>query len=142
MNILMDTCVIVDVLQDRKPFSEDGKALFLAVANQKIKGFLSAKSVTDIYYLIHRYTHNDQESRKILNQLFALFGVLDTTGEDCRKAIFSEMKDYEDAVMVQSAWRCDMDGIVTRNLKDYEKATVPFFSPRQLLEEIEKKIEE
>lgn len=142
MNILMDTCVIVDVLQDRKPFSEDGKALFLAVANQKIKGFLSAKSVTDIYYLIHRYTHNDQESRKILNQLFALFGVLDTTGEDCRKAIFSEMKDYEDAVMVQSAWRYDMDGIVTRNLKDYEKATVPFFSPRQLLEEIEKKIEE
>ena len=127
MNILMDTCVIVDVLQDRKPFSEDGKALFLAVANQKIKGYLSAKSVTDIYYLIHRYTHNDQESRKILNQLFALFGVLDTTGEDCRKAIFSEMKDYEDAVMVQSAWRCDMDGIVTRNLKDYEKATVPFF---------------
>lgn len=142
MNILMDTCVIVDVLQDRKPFSEDGKALFLAVANQKIKGYLSAKSVTDIYYLIHRYTHNDQESRKILNQLFALFGVLDTTGEDCRKAIFSEMKDYEDAVMVQSAWRCDMDGIVTRNLKDYEKATVPFFSPRQLLEEMEKKIEE
>lgn len=142
MNILMDTCVIVDVLQDRKPFSEDGKALFLAVANQKIKGYLSAKSVTDIYFLIHRYTHNDQESRKILNQLFALFGVLDTTGEDCRKAIFSEMKDYEDAVMVQSAWRCDMDGIVTRNLKDYEKATVPFFSPRQLLEEIEKKIEE
>ena len=142
MNILMDTCVIVDVLQDRKPFSEDGKALFLAVANQKIKGYLSAKSVTDIYYLIHRYTHNDQESRKILNQLFALFGVLDTTGEDCRKAIFSEMKDYEDAVMVQSAWRCDMDGIVTRNLKDYEKGTVPFFSPRQLLEEIEKKIEE
>ena len=142
MNILMDTCFIVDVLQDRKPFSEDGKALFLAVANQKIKGYLSAKSVTDIYYLIHRYTHNDQESRKILNQLFALFGVLDTTGEDCRKAIFSEMKDYEDAVMVQSAWRCDMDGIVTRNLKDYEKATVPFFSPRQLLEEIEKKIEE
>lgn len=142
MNILMDTCVIVDVLQDRKPFSEDGKALFLAVANQKIKGYLSAKSVTDIYYLIHRYTHNDQESRKILNQLFALFGVLDTAGEDCRKAIFSEMKDYEDAVMVQSAWRCDMDGIVTRNLKDYEKATVPFFSPRQLLEEMEKKIEE
>lgn len=142
MNILMDTCVIVDVLQDRKPFSEDGKALFLAVANQKIKGYLSAKSVTDIYFLIHRYTHNDQESRKILNQLFALFGVLDTTGEDCRKAIFSEMKDYEDAVMVQSAWRCDMDGIVTRNLKDYEKATVPFFSPRQLLEEMEKKIEE
>lgn len=142
MNILMDTCVIVDVLQDRKPFSEDGKALFLAVANQKIKGYLSAKSVTDIYYLIHRYTHNDQESRKILNQLFALFGVLDTAGEDCRKAIFSEMKDYEDAVMVQSAWRCDMDGIVTRNLKDYEKATVPVFSPRQLLEEMEKKIEE
>ena len=138
----MDTCVIIDVLQDRKPFSDDAKLLFLAVANQKIKGFLSAKSVTDIYYLIHRHTHSDQESRKILNKLFTLFGVLDTIGDDCRKAVFSEMKDYEDAVMVQSAWRCDMDGIVTRNVKDYEKANVPIFSPKQLLEEMEKKIEE
>ena len=142
MKILIDTCIIMDALQDRKPFSEDAQNIFLAVANQKIQGLLSAKSVTDIYYLLHRHTHSNEESRKILNKLFVLFGILDTTAEDCRKAVFSEMNDYEDAVMAESAWRCDMDGIVTRNLKDYEKATVPVFSPKQLLEEMEKKIEE
>ena len=52
------------------------------------------------------------------------------------------MNDYEDAVMAESALRCDMDGIVTRNTKDYEKATVPIFSPKQLLEEIENNVGE
>ena len=52
------------------------------------------------------------------------------------------MNDYEDAVMTESAWRYDMDGIVTRNTKDYEKAAVPIFSPKQLLEEIENNVDE
>ena len=98
--------------------------------------------MTDIYYLLHRHIHCNEESRKILNKLFVLFGILDTTAEDCRKAVFSEMNDYEDAVMTESAWRYDMDGIVTRNTKDYEKAAVPIFSPKQLLEEIENNVDE
>ena len=142
MKILIDTCIILDALQDRKPFSEDAQNIFLAVANQKVQGFLSAKSVTDLYDLLHRHTQSNQESRKILNKLFVLFGILDTTAEDCRKAVFSEMNDYEDAVMAESALRCDMDGIVTRNTKDYEKAAVSIFSPKQLLEEIENNVDE
>ena len=142
MKILIDTCIILDALQDRKPFSEDAQNIFLAIKNKKVQGFLSAKSVTDLYDLLHRHTQSNQESRKILNKLFVLFGILDTTAEDCRKAVFSEMNDYEDAVMAESALRCDMDGIVTRNTKDYEKAAIPIFSPKQLLEKIENNVDE
>ena len=28
MRVLVDTCVIVDALQDRKPFSDNGKTIF------------------------------------------------------------------------------------------------------------------
>ena len=98
MRVLLDTCIVIDALQNREPFSADAQAIFLAVANRAIEGYITAKSITDIYYLTHRLTHSDKATRDILNKLFSLFGVLDTTANDCREAVFSDVSDYEDAV--------------------------------------------
>lgn len=133
MRVLIDTCIIIDVLQSREPFCKEAQELFLAVANKQFIGFLTAKSTTDIYYPTHRCTHDDKETRRILNTLFALFELLDTSGIDCRKAISSDLSDFEDAVMVESAIRSGMDCIVTRNLKDYVKAPLPVYSPSDFL---------
>jgi len=134
MRVLVDTCVVIDVLQHREPFWEDSYAAFLAIANHRAEGFLSAKSLTDIYYLTHRATHDDKETRKILSTLLIPFDLLDTAGMDCRKAISSDITDFEDAVMVESAVRAGMDCIMTRNLKDYEKSAVPVYSPTDFLQ--------
>ena len=67
----------------------------------------------------------------------SLFELLDTAGMDCRRAISSELTDYEDAMMVETALRCGVDCIVTRNLKDYEKSAVPVYSPPAFLARIE-----
>ena len=142
MRVLIDTCVIIDALQARKPFAEDAQQIFLAVANKRVMGFLTAKSAADIYYITHRYTHNDQDTRKVLSTLFSLFELLDTAGMDCRKAISSELTDYEDAMMSETALRCGMDCIVTRNLRDYEKAPVQVYSPSAFLTQIEENTEE
>lgn len=137
MRALIDTCVVIDALQAREPFCKDAQQIFLAVANHRTVGFLTAKSATDIYYLTHRHTHSDQETRRVLSTLFSLFELLDTAGIDCRRAIASELTDYEDAVMVESALRSGVDCIVTRNLKDYEKSAVPAYSPSAFLKQIE-----
>ena len=94
MRALIDTCVIVDALQNREPFSEDAQKIFYAVANKQTSGYITAKSITDIYYLTHRATHSDADTRKILNTLLSLFDILDTTSLDCRKALSSEVCDY------------------------------------------------
>ena len=103
MKILLDTCVVLDALQGRKPFCVDAERIFLAVANHKVEGFLAASSATDIYYLLHKALHDDIKSRKIMDTLFQLFELLDTTGADCRRAVLSEMRDYEDAVVSETA---------------------------------------
>lgn len=133
MRALIDTCIIIDALQSREPFCNAAQEIFLAVANKHVIGFLTAKSTTDIYYLTHRCTHSDKETRRILNTLFGLFELIDTTGMDCRKAATSDTSDFEDAVMIESAMRTGMDCIVTRNLKDYEKAPLPVYSPNDFL---------
>lgn len=133
MRALIDTCIIIDALQNREPFYIDAQKIFLAVANRRFTGFLTAKSTADIYYLTHRYTHSDKDTRGVLNNLFCLFELLDTTGTDCRHALSSDISDFEDAVMVESAVRANMDCIVTRNIKDYARAPLPVYLPADFL---------
>ena len=134
MNALIDTCIIIDALQSREPFSKDAETIFLSVANRRCVGFLTANSVTDIYFLMHKALHSAAETRKALGILFSLFDIIDTCGIDCRKALTSGVSDYEDAVMIETAARAEIDCIVTRNLKDYAGAPMPVYSPTQFIE--------
>ena len=133
MRAVIDTCVVVDALQSREPFCEDAQAVFLLAANRQFEGFLTAKAVTDIYYLTHRKTHSDPETRDVLTKLCTLFQLVDTTALDIRNAISADVSDFEDAVMTETAVRSGMDCIVTRNIKDYAKAKLPVYAPAVFL---------
>ncbi len=134
MRVLIDTCVIIDALQSREPFKDDAEKIFILAANKRFDGFITAKSVTDIYYLIHRATHSDKDTRKILSNLFVIFEPIDSAGLDCLKAISSEISDYEDAVMSETALRTGMEYIVTRNIKDYVKSAVSVCTTKDFLD--------
>ena len=136
MKALIDTCVIVDILQKRDPFYPAAMEILLAVSNKKCTGILTAKSITDIYYILRRSIHNEQEVRKLVSVLFTLFEVVDTFSIDCELALSSTIKDYEDAIMVETGSRVGAECIVTRNLKDYKLSTLPVLSPDQFLEEM------
>lgn len=133
MKVLLDTCIIIDALQSRVPHSEYAQKIFLDVASEKYTGCISAKSVTDIYYLMHRFFHEDKKTRDVLRKLFFLFNIIDTYGSDCLNAVNSDMSDYEDAVMSETAARNGVDYIVTRNIKDYTKSKVKVLNPKDFL---------
>jgi len=136
MTALIDTCIIIDVLQNRQPFAEDAVKVLIAAADRKCTEALTAKSVTDIFYITHHFLHDEAETRRQIQKLFTLFEVVDTNAMDCRLALESPVKNYEDAVMIETAKRIKADCIVTRNLKDYSqsKAEIPVYSPREFLE--------
>ena len=134
MKVLIDTCVIIDALQNRQEFAENAQKILIAVANRAFEGFISAKSVTDIYYLTHKQTHSNSQTRMILQSLFSLVNIVDTLALDCMNAMSSPMSDYEDAVMSETSFRECMDYIVTRILRDYTKSKVPVLKPADFLE--------
>ena len=43
MKVLIDTCVIVDILQKREPFYQVAMEILLAISNRKCTGVLTAK---------------------------------------------------------------------------------------------------
>ena len=133
MKALMDTCIIIDALQNRHPFCEEAQKIFLLCANDEFEGFLTAKAITAIYYLTHRQLHNDKATREIIVKLCKLFDIVDTSSMDIINALSSEVSDFEDAVMIESAIRYETDCIVTRNVKDYSKSSLPVFTPKEFI---------
>ncbi len=136
MKALIDTCVIMDAIQKRIPFDHDAEYIFLAASNMLFEGYVSAKSMTDVFYLAHRLTHDHALSRTILGRIVTIFGVLDTAADDIRAAIASNTPDYEDAVMIATAVREKMDYIVTRNQHDYKLSPVQVISPADFVKMI------
>lgn len=129
MKILVDTNVIIDALTGREPFWESAEQIFMLAANMIEDMYITASSATDIYYLIRKHLHNTEQAKSTMSKLYQLFGILDVTAKDCHDALLSDMKDYEDAVISCCAERNQMDYIVTRNIKDYEKSKVKVLLP-------------
>ncbi len=101
---------------------------FFLFSDQIINGSVKAKALTDIYYLLRKEL-NEKEVRRIISTIAELFDIIDTTGADCRLALLSDMKNYEDVIMVETAKRINADGIVTRNLKNYQTEEVKIYAP-------------
>ncbi len=133
MKLLVDTNVIIDALTGREPFREAAEQIMLLAANQIEDMYITAGSVTDIYYLVRKHLHNTEQAKNAMTKLYQLFGILDVTADDCQNALLSDIKDYEDAVISCCAKRSKMDYIVTRNIKDYEKSKVKAVLPNDFI---------
>jgi len=137
MKVLLDTNIVVDVLQDREPMNLYGRMIFLAVAKKKINGYLTAKEITDIHFFARKQfkgqENMDAKARQVVAKMMTLFDIIDTTGMDCRQAMGFSNGDYEDAVMMASAERCQMDAIVTRNTKHFSLCNTPVYEPDEFV---------
>lgn len=131
MNALIDTNIILDAVEVRQGFFDDSSKIISSIT--EYKGYIAASNVTDIYYIEHKRNHSKKKTTKLMKSLFEIFDILDTTAEDCRNALRSDVTDYEDAVLVESAIRNDIDCIVTRNTKDFKKARIPVYAPAEFL---------
>ena len=101
-----------------------------------LEGSITANQLTDLHYLIHREIHNNSLANNILKQLTRTIKIIDTTSDDCRRALVSGRNDFEDALEIESAIREDMDYIITRNTKDFVDSLVQICTPEQFVSEM------
>lgn len=136
MIALFDTCVILDYLMDRKPFSSDAIELVNYVANNRIEGFITVKSMMDIHYVVKKTLNNEAKTREILKKLSIIFEVIDSSTYCCLKAINSKLNDFEDAMMSLTGESFGVNYLVTRNIKDFKKSNLHTILPKDLIKVI------
>ena len=121
MRLLVDTNVVLDVLLDRAPFVADSAKVMAAAELGKIEAFLCATTVTTIHYLAAKALGRALAERHIRG-LLSIFRVAPVTDAVLLAALHSKAKDYEDAVLLESARAVAAEGIVTRNPSDFPKS--------------------
>lgn len=133
MKVLIDTNIAIDMMANRQDFQDDAAKVFTICIGGLAQGYFSSNSVCDLHYVLHHYFHDERQTRNSLEMWLNLVGILEVTGEDCKRALASPTSDYEDAVMEQTAKRNSCDYIITRNLKDFENSPVPAISPKEFI---------
>lgn len=128
MKLLFDTNVVLDVLMDRKPFADSASALFAAAEDGTIMGYLCGTTLTTVYYIVSK-AMGSEPAKEAIKKLLVIFEVALVNRAVIEKALASEFKDFEDAVLYASACHAGVDAIVTRNEGDFGKADIPIYSP-------------
>ncbi len=133
MKVLLDTNVIVDVLQQREPWRQDGEDIFIAAALNRITACVTTKQIADIYYMTKKLfkgqPHVDNLAKQIVGRLMAFMELEDTRAVDCQAAMGINNSDFEDAILTACAARESMDYIVTRNTAHFNGSAVPVVAP-------------
>ena len=103
MRLMIDTNIILDVLLKREPFYTQSRTVLDLCEKRQISGFVSASSVTDIFYIIRRTLHDTEVTYKAIDLLLNIVGILDVTAEDVYSAFAKQAKDFEDCLLAECA---------------------------------------
>jgi predicted nucleic acid-binding protein len=133
MTILFDTNVVLDVLLKRAPHEGSARWLIDRVETGDLIGVLGATTITTIDYVAGRAIGREKTHRDLRN-LFRLFEIAAVNRAVLEAALDSDLADFEDAVLHEAGQHMGVDGIVTRDSEDFSAATVPIYTPPELVE--------
>jgi len=133
MSILIDTNVLLDVMLCRDDFYPDSRAVFEIVETNEINAFVSAVSMTNIFYILRKFRQNIDDVYSLMNDLSALFAIAPVTEITIKNAMALRWKDFEDAVQFMSAQGVNVEYIITRDKSDFETFEIPCLSPSEYI---------
>ncbi len=129
---LVDTNVVIDLLLDREGADAAGALLDGAERGEYVLSLCSL-SYTNIYYSLRKYLSH-KERIDCLVQLGDVLHTAPVDGQVISMALQSGWPDFEDAVQYCSAISSRiMDGIITRNEKDFHLSKLPVINPSDFL---------
>ena len=102
------------------------------VEKKNLEGFICSTTVTTIHYLIEKVKGRKAALSQIEN-LLKIFQVSQVDKSCLESGLHSKVTDFEDAVLDESAYRERIDGIVTRNEKDFKQSKLTIYNPEELL---------
>jgi predicted nucleic acid-binding protein len=135
--VLLDTNIIVDIALARMPYYDDAKIIFRAAQDKQIAVFMSASSLTDIYYIVSNKI-GDALATGFITNLIEILDIISVSKETILAALALGWKDFEDAVQYAAGTAVSVSAIVTRNPKDYSGSEIPVLSPQEFILEFSK----
>lgn len=141
MKILLDTNVVLDLLLDRKPFSDDAAILFSMVERGLVNGYLCATTITTIFYLMSKVV-GWERAKESIRGLLTIFEIAPVNRGVLDAALKGYFEDFEDAVLYEAAQQAGADLIITRNECDFKGSVISVHSPSEAVKIIPQFLED
>ena len=136
MKLLFDTNILLDVLLPREPWAENGRKLWQANDDGHITGFITATTLTDIFYITRRLANATVAIEAVKTCLMA-FAIAPVDRPELEQATQLPGNDFEDNLQITCAANANLDGIITRDPHGFQSATITIYTPEQALAQLQ-----
>jgi len=131
--ILLDSNILLDIALNREPFAKEAFDILTLIQKNKVKGFVSALTVSHLHYII-RKNISTEKAIEFVKDVLIVFEVAGVDKLILLDAIASDFEDFEDAIQAKSAQNISLDAIVTRDSKGFVKSEINILTPREFLQ--------
>jgi len=132
--ILLDVNVCVDLIVNRSISPQTKKSFFAIVIDHNIDIFIPAFSIDTLFYVLNSSLKIEKQYAKSAIQKLLKFTVLlHTNDEAVNKAFTSDFPDFEDALINALAETYQIDAIMTNNVADFSRSSIPIYRPSEFI---------
>jgi predicted nucleic acid-binding protein len=132
MTVFLDTNVVLDILDDTRPFAKEGLLIFQAAEERQFRIVLTSQSVVDSAYIMRG--HPLEQFKKSLKKIVEVGVILPNTDMENLRALKSDCPDFEDALQIACAESNTVNILVTNNKKDFERFTdLPVYTSKEFV---------
>lgn len=131
--LFFDTDILLDLLLARVPHHMPAAQLLSLVEAGVIRGYVSPLTVADLHYVLRR-AMTKAAAVRCVRKLRLILRVVTLDEPIIDRALSSEeCSDFEDGIQYYAALAHKMDGLITRNKRDYKQATIPLYTAEEYL---------
>jgi predicted nucleic acid-binding protein len=137
VRVLIDTNIVLDFLLQREPFFQDAELLFQAIDSGQVIGYVTATTLTDIFYIARKQTRSVEQARQAVSETLNVMTICPVNRAVLELAIASGLTDFEDAVQIFCAVVEGLEAILTRDKQGFLSSSISVLSIRELLKRLE-----
>jgi len=127
--LFLDSDVILDILLMR-PSHYQPAANLIALAGQYMF-ITSSVAFVNVHYFLDKFDRKNKMS--LLAILRPIVSIVEVGEHVIDMALKSNLPDFEDAVQYYAAISANANFIITRNIKEYKRSTIPVLTAEQFL---------
>ena len=131
-NIVIDINIFMDFLFKREGH-EKAVELFKFCIKGTLQGLVCAHEITTLSYFLNKSIREKDKIKKTISGIMRRFKVIEINEEILRQSLYSEIDDYEDAVIEVAANINSAEYILTKNIKDFKKSIIKAITPEEFL---------
>ena len=133
LKLFIDTNIIIDLLADRKPFSNSAYIIFKEAKLNRWNLYTSSNSIITTFYILEKQL-NSNDANSAIETILKRLEIQDLTKKELFLALKSKTDDLEDSCQIECANKIGkVDYIITRDKKGFKNSMIEILLPDELL---------